>query len=251
MRTTTTILCIGALSLGALGVALAQPGQMHRAGPAHERAGDLFDRLDTNNDGVITQEEADAAKARVQERRSERAGVMASRAIEHFDADENGALDEAELQALFTEAPRRLARHARGHAGKGNALARVQRILGPDDIVEFDTDGDGALSREEAEAAKDDLRAALEAKRDELLQRFDADGDGSLDANERDQVRAHAQTKLRVRRADTDRDGSLSQTELDAALRLIDSGAPEADYNGDGDVNARDYQTLVDTIPLS
>ena len=88
-------------------------------------------------------------------------------AIEWFDADGDGTLNDTEKEAM----------KAAMEARKAKALAN------------FDADGDGTLSDTEKETA----RAAGKAKREEIktamLAQFDADADGKLSAEERSGVK--------------------------------------------------------------
>jgi len=72
-------------------------------------------------------------------------------------------------------------------------------------MEEFDTDGDGELSREERHAVR-------EALHDAFIERYDTDGDGELSQEERETARADF-----VERFDADGDGELSEDERQAA----------------------------------
>ncbi|GAB4548085.1 MAG: hypothetical protein Tsb0013_08430 [Phycisphaerales bacterium] len=222
-----------------------------RGGPRAD--GDLFERFDLNEDGVISQEEVEQLKAQRQARVEERAQRMAQGAIERFDANEDGTLDQDELAQMFAQRPRMGGPgHPGGHdgaPGRGGPAGKAMRLLGPETIAQFDTDGDGNVSREEAKAQKDQIKAALEAKKGEIEARFDLDGDGQLSPDERQTLRTTLSAERRVQRADLNHDGSLDAQELRAALELIDDQDPRADFNADGEVNQEDYEALVKAMP--
>ena len=63
---------------------------------------------------------------------------------------------------------------------------RPQRGQGPPPelVKQFDKDGDGKLSPEEAKAAREARQAKMEEHRKEAIAKFDADGDGKLSPEE-------------------------------------------------------------------
>ncbi len=85
-----------------------------------------FSASDTNGDGTLTEGEIRAAIVKRAEARADR---MVERIMERSDADKNGAVSLAE----FRDTPNR----------------RAAKM-----IKHLDTDGDGAITRAEAEAAK-------------------------------------------------------------------------------------------------
>ena len=113
----------------------------------HENGGERgkgFDKLDTNGDQVITLEEAESAGAK--------------RLVEHFaeiDADGSGEVTKEELRAHHEQ-------RREEHRAKLEAM---------------DTDGNGAISLEEATAAGAE-------KLVEHFDRIDRNGDGELDRHE-------------------------------------------------------------------
>jgi len=94
-----------------------------------------------------------------------------SRALERFDADGDGVLNDAEKEA------------ARKYHEEQQAKL----------LEQYDADGDGVLSEAERAVALKDRRVAMEAKRLEL---FDADGDGKLNAEELEKARAARRERL-------------------------------------------------------
>lgn len=83
-------------------------------------------------------------------------------ALEQFDANKDGKLDETERKAAHEamKARREEARKAR--------------------LAEFDANGDGELD----EAEKKAMHEAMKAKRDALVEKYDSDGDGKLSREE-------------------------------------------------------------------
>ncbi|MBI1493117.1 EF-hand domain-containing protein [Halocynthiibacter styelae] len=101
----------------------------HRAAKRTER----FETTDTNNDGLLSEDEIKEAGGR-------RAGRRASRMIDRFDANDDGMLSMDELPE-----------HGQGHRG------------GDDDDREsfmerFDEDNNGSISEAEFEAAKEHMQ---------------------------------------------------------------------------------------------
>ena len=84
----------------------------------------------------------------------------------------------------------------------GAALIAVPVLAAPGGKM-GDADGNGVLTRAEAQA-----HAA------EMFAKMDANGDGKLDQNDRDAKRAEMQAKM-FERLDADKDGSISKAEWD------------------------------------
>ena len=275
MRAATMIAAVGlSLSLVTL-TAFAQEGPApHRTidGASFEQAprgekgpgkrmnglakGELFETIDANGDGLVSEEEVQAVKEERQATRearvAERAQNMAEKALETFDANADGVLDAGELETMFASRAGQKgkgAKGARGGQGKKGGPGRAMKMLGEEALAQFDTDNDGKVSRDEAQAQREEIRAALEAKKAELQSRFDLDGDGALSDDERKTLRATVGAERRVARADLNRDGVLDADELRGATELIDDLDPRADFNGDGVVDKSDYETLVKMMP--
>jgi Ca2+-binding EF-hand superfamily protein len=133
-----------AAAVAAPALALAQPGHGHGHGSRgdramereafQERAGRMFERLDADADGFVTQAEAEAAETRMREAMEERRG-------RHGERGEHG--------------PGR-----RAAAGPEAAERRLAAFR------EQDSDGDGRISRAEFDAARAARFAALDADGD-------------------------------------------------------------------------------------
>ena len=89
--------------------------------------------------------------------------------------------------------------------GEDSDDAKERGTLRARGFEEFDTDGDGRLS-------KDEQAAAREKRRKE----FDADGDGKLSEAERTAARKQ-RSQRQLEHFDADGDGKLSEEERDAA----------------------------------
>ncbi len=78
----------------------------------------------------------------------------------------------------------------------------------PEQLKEFDKDGDGTLSPEERTAMREALRVRLQEGRKQMLAKYDKDGDGQLSQEEREQMR-----KDMLERFDANKDGRLDEAE--------------------------------------
>ncbi len=103
---------------------------------------------------------------------------------------------------------------------------RGARQVPPAVLKEFDKDGDGKLSAEEAKAAR-------EAARKKMLEKYDKDKDGKLSEEERTAMRAdlEAKHKALLEKYDKDKDGRLNPEERKAA---VDAGEELPAWGGPG-----------------
>ncbi len=119
-----------------------------------------------------------------------------------------------------------LAQHGGRHQGR-----RQKRLK------QFDTDGDGKLSREERGKLREELQAQRDERRQEKLNNYDLDGDGKLSDEERGQAKSDRQAKKQEKREqkrqellekyDTDGDGELSDEERETMREeMKDLGYP-------------------------
>jgi hypothetical protein len=180
---------------------------------AHTNAGPLA-MFDTDQDGTVTPAEFEAAgNAQAQK---ELAAFLA-----RFDTDKDGtvtaaealALHEAKAEQWFTNMLTHLDRNKDG-AITTNDFPRLRRGMTPPIPLEFDTDGDGAVSSAE-------LIAAAEAKAQELqtqlLAEFDTDADGVITSAEALAVfetRAAERIADILAKFDTNKDGSVTSEEI-------------------------------------
>lgn len=136
-------------------------------------------RLDANGDGVIDRQEA-ASQPRLAER------------FDALDKNKDGKLARDEMPA-----PRHGMRHGQGHRDGGMHRGRDGGFM----MRGMDADNDGRISAAEYRAHFD---------------RLDVNKDGFIDQADR-QARAEQRRAEWFAKADTDKDGKLSQAELEAA----------------------------------
>ena len=190
---TFTILA-GTALLACAGAALAQPGPGPRADrnadvtrqQVIERTDQRFARLDVNNDGRATPEEARQA---MQQRREQAAGRM----FERLDANRDGSISRAEFdqgrsQMREHRGERRAHRgermgmrgmHGPRRGGPGGPGARGERMFGEQGFVTREQMRERALAR---------------------FDRIDANHDGTLTAAERQQARERMRERRQERR---------------------------------------------------
>jgi len=178
----------GAAAVATAGVALAQPA----AGPRADRDADItrqqviervdqrFARLDLDNDGRATAEEARQA---AQQRRAQRAERM----FDRLDADNDGSISRAEFDQARSQrqAHRAERRGGPGMRGlrHGAAGMRAMRMFGEQGFVTRDQMRERALAR---------------------FDRMDANRDGTVTAAERRQAREQLRQRIRERRGRSD-----------------------------------------------
>jgi len=160
VRKTTALNSLTLAALLAAGVSTAVLAQEPPPGPPGEPEMFLFDQMDADKDGKVTQAEVDAFKA--------------ARFAE-ADADKDGKLSAAELAAM-----REKAEAARKEAMATKMISRIdadgESMLSleemnagprPKSMIErLDTDGDGAVSKAEAEAMRDRMQDRMGKGRD-------------------------------------------------------------------------------------
>ncbi len=143
----TSKLCVAAALLGTLGVGIISPAMAER-GPGHGGMSAInFDQLDADKDGKVTEAEIEASRtARVTAADANGDGLMS--------ADELAAMQLAEMteraNAMAAEMITRMDSDGDGLLSAAEMASRP----GPAQFFDrIDTDGDGAISREEADAA--------------------------------------------------------------------------------------------------
>lgn len=189
---------IGAAALAAVGPVLAQTAPPPVAGKVHSRAellakvSEHFTRLDSNRDGAVTREEADAGRAmmreRVAERIKERAPERTAKAFDRLDSNNDGVISRQEFeQHREVRVERRVERLEQG-ARRAPRVLRMHRMggLGGHLFDMADANKDGRVTLPEAQAAA--------ARHFDMA---DANRDGQLTADERRQVRREMVIKHR------------------------------------------------------
>ena len=226
--------------------AAAEAGDLPR-GPREGRGGPggpdreaLVAEFDADGDGELTGAEREAARAAVRERHAAKRAEIVAR----FDADGDGELSPEERRAARQEmGPRKDRKNRDARPGRGGPGGPEQRAK----VLErFDANGDGELDETERHAA----RSEMQRRRAEMIGRFDADGDGRLAGEERRaalEARRSRQAGGRaMRELDANGDRVLDAGELAGALELFAAGDARADVTGDGAVDRRDYEAIVE-----
>ncbi|HEX6993512.1 MAG TPA: EF-hand domain-containing protein [Gammaproteobacteria bacterium] len=142
------------------------PATQHQQEALRDIGGDVFDRLDANRDGSISRTEAQSESALTEK-------------WDEYDRDRNQTLDRDELSAYHageSESAERDVDVAAGETVEGLPASPHQQEAIRGELVELlDANGDGTLSRDEAQNESD-----LISKWDDL----DRNSDGVLDSSE-------------------------------------------------------------------
>jgi len=222
---------MGGLGMGPMS---AHMGGGHGFG-FHGRSGMGLKQLDSNNDGVVTLEEALAARspmfARIdangdgvvdaQELEAEtnlNVAYWAKVMLHRFDSDADGKITKAEFAQKTKRQPRQASdsdddrRGWRGHRHRGegrHGWMRERRMTRSFD--RFDLNSDGALDATEIETA---VKQRVTRKGNRLVRRFDQDNDGRIT---REEFEKPARDRFSMR--DIDKDGKITEEDLPPMMR--------------------------------
>lgn len=111
-----------------------------------QRVQTMFARLDTNSDGFVTREEAQAARTAMRGQREARRGERMDDRFERFDTDRNGSISRQEFDAFHAQ--RQAVRGERMNSARGGGAA-----LGGHMFDMADENRDNRVSLAEATAA--------------------------------------------------------------------------------------------------
>lgn len=181
---------------------VAQAGNMQPAHPAGYS-------VDANKDGVVSREEA-------------KAHPRLAGSFDAWDKNKDGRLDQAEMTA------------------HREAMRTEMRAKAHERLKAADTDGDGSLSRVEAEASM----PGLVAKFDQM----DADKNGKISPDEMHGFRMagkkHERKHLRMafKSADKNGDGALDLTEVQADMPKLAEHFAMIDADQDGKVTHQELR---------
>jgi Ca2+-binding EF-hand superfamily protein len=203
------------------GPALAQtaPGTP----PSPPQRGGGFERLDTNNDGVITRDEVRAVRTAT---------------FTRLDTNRDGSLDRAELTAGRPDAMRD------GPQGRTKNMQGRGEGRGGEFLTRADTNNDGNISRAEFDQAisamQRDKAARGAQQRTAMFERLDANRDGMITRAEADAARA----QMEQRRPPQDPEG------MGAAGRRMGErpGMTNPDADNDGKITLAEWLARPDPM---
>jgi Ca2+-binding EF-hand superfamily protein len=195
------------LALSSLLVAVAaQAGDPQTAGKPGRH------QVDANSDGIVTREEASSFPRLTAD-------------FDAVDANKDGQLDAAELNAH---------REKMRSEMRANAEARWKAA---------DTDGNGSLSRAEADASMPRLA--------EDFDKLDANRDGAVSRDEMHGFRMQGAKHMRreaaerFKAADQDGDGALDLAEAQTGMPGLAERFSAVDANADGKVSAQELKSAT------
>jgi Ca2+-binding EF-hand superfamily protein len=205
--------------------ALASPDHPNTPMAPHGGPDVMFDLMDTNKDGVVTQDEAAAHRANI---------------FEKLDRNDDGYLENAE-QRLG-----RFKQHARKKMHRAERKADRQLAL--------DTNKDGKVSLKEFEAKSSPMFEKLDSNGDgtitpkehkaakrERFARMDVNGDGVLTPEDKKQRYKQKRSKMERGLAplDADQDGRISRDEF---VKTDSPMFTHFDQNGDGKITRKEIE---------
>ncbi len=156
---------------------------------------DGFSSLDTNGDGVISRSEAQAQPD-------------VARAFDRIDTNRDANVNRKEWRAANTD-------------------------IVPVSFKNLDMNGDGVISRREAESSRRSLR--------ETFSQVDADGDGNVSNAEYQAATTNLLSGIDFHSVDRDGDGVLDRNEV-KANPLLASHFDEMDVNGDSLISPEEFK---------
>lgn len=139
---------------------------------ASDIASKLIDALDTNGDGVVSQDEVDAAL------KNAGSNADTTKAFAAIDTDGDGKLSKDELTAAVANKIAEHHGHGHHHRHGGPSATDGAEML----LSSFDTDNDKSLSL--AEVAKALGTDATDSNLSSAFGSLDSNGDGSLSSDE-------------------------------------------------------------------
>lgn len=205
-----------------------------------ERAGESFDRLDADGDGIVSREEFLAAS-----------GERAETIFERMGPDEDGMVTRTSRERGG------MGRHHRGPRGEGrggfrgmDAEARAERISAraAEEFARLDTDGDGMVSLEEFEAGMQARAERFSERRqsraDRMEQRAESRGEarqhGMRGGPRAEQRGMHRQMRQMMREGMSLEDFSgLMQERAGARFDRLDA-------DGDGEITRDEFLASAD-----
>jgi Ca2+-binding EF-hand superfamily protein len=153
LKKVTAVTLSSALALGLVGSALAQDAEQGgmRGGKGGPDLAAMFEMLDADNDGKVTQAEIDAHRAaRVAEVDANKDGLLS--------AEELAQMQIKAATARATEMAAKMVQRLDTDGDKLLSAAELMAGPGPESMLDrIDMDGDGAVSLAEIEAAKEKM----------------------------------------------------------------------------------------------
>ena len=164
-----------------------------------------------------------------EERQARRDEFMA-----RYDTDGDGQLSDAEAEQARQD------RRERMEAMRQQQRERMQQAM----LERFDINGNGELDESERETA----RAEFEKRRADFVAQYDTDGDGELNETERGAARQAMRAERERRRMDVNRDGTIDDLDVQAAINRVAGEQRLYDYNRDGVNDVHDLSELIDRV---
>jgi Ca2+-binding EF-hand superfamily protein len=196
----------------ASGAAFAQTAQAASRNVVKARVAKIFAKLDTNDDGFITNDEMNAREQRREKAAEQRAQRFdPTKAFDRIDLNHDGKITVAEADQAKSQ-------RAEGKAGKA-AKAQATSFKGL--FARADTNKDDVITRAEFDAISQQIKARMEkagAARGgmRMFDSDDANKDGKVSLTEMQQT-----TLARFDRLDLNHDGTISPEERQQARQQL------------------------------